>query len=179
MGHADITGIDLSEADITIARQRLSANFIVASAFDFLPTCESKYGLVIAKDVLEHIEVDQLVEFLTLIRESLLPGGRAILQVPNMDWLLASHERYMDLTHTTGFTRESLGQICRLVFGSGVEIQPVWYDFPKGTMLSRLSFSIVRPLLIRGIREFLNYLGGGLGACWFEFREIAAVCQRT
>ena len=42
--------------------------------------------------------------------------GVAIIQVPNMDWILSNHERYMDFTHEIGYTRESLADIFRLYF---------------------------------------------------------------
>ena len=47
-----------------------------------------------------------------------------MIDVPNMDWLFASHERYMDFTHEVGFTVESLRQIMNQVF-LNVQIVPI------------------------------------------------------
>ena len=53
---------------------------------------------------------DRVLPLLEKISSSLKPDGMAIIDVPNMDWILGQHERYMDFTHEVGFTRESLAQ---------------------------------------------------------------------
>ena len=65
---------------------------------------------------MEHIEKNRILEFLELVNNSLIEGGIALIEVPNMDWIWASHERYMDFTHEVGFTKESLRQIMRNFF---------------------------------------------------------------
>ncbi len=39
-----------------------------------------------------------------------------MIDVPNMDWIWASHVRYMDFTHECGFTEESLIEVLKPQF---------------------------------------------------------------
>ena len=85
-------------------------------AFEFLIDSEEKYDVIYMRAVFEHIDKDRIIELLRLINERLTIDGKVLIEVPNMDWIWASHERYMDFTHEVGFTRESLGQVMRNVF---------------------------------------------------------------
>jgi len=87
-----------------------------------------------------------------------------------MDWIMAQHERYMDLTHEIGFTRESFGELLRLYFNE-VSIFPVNYDFPS-SMKTKIAFNLIKPMVIRLTRIVLMIMGAGAGNCWFEYREI-------
>ena len=62
---------------------------------------------------------------------ALRAGGAVLIDVPNMDWLFAGHERYMDFTHELGFTQESLSQLLGGVF-SEVVVRPVDNDLSHG-----------------------------------------------
>lgn len=129
---------------------------------------------IVGKDILEHVEKDKLDGLLSLIHKALKSGGVAILQVPNMDWIMAQHERYMDLTHEVGFTRESFGEILRLYFRD-VTIYPVKYEFPQ-SLKAKMVMSLAKPVLVRLTRLLLTILGEG--ACWFEYREILGVARK-
>ena len=72
---------------------------------------------------MEHIPKGEVLPFLDQIRQGLRVGGLAIVDVPNMDWIFAPHERYMDFTHEVGFTKESLRQVMNNCF-SDVSIVP-------------------------------------------------------
>ena len=176
-GLNDIEGIDLSPADVELAKEYTGLeNIFCADAFEYLKEKENAYDCIISKDVLEHIDKNKLDEFLILVRGALKPDGKLILQVPNMDWIMAQHERYMDLTHEVGFTRESLGELLRLYFDD-VCIFPVNYDFPSSTK-SKIAFGLIKPITIKLTRTLLTILGGGAGACWFEYREILGVARK-
>jgi SAM-dependent methyltransferase len=95
-----------------------------------------KFGVVISKAVLEHQNKDEVIPFLEKISGVLAPGGKVIIDVPNMDWLFAGHERYMDFTHEVGFTKESLGQVMRQVF-KDVKVYPV--DVIKPSLRTKVS----------------------------------------
>jgi len=124
-GHGKVVGIDLSPGDVSIAaRIAPEAHVEVADAFAYLEDHPDAYDTVIMKAVLEHIQKPRILPLLRSIHGSLRPGGVAIIDVPNMDWLFASHERYMDFTHEAGFTPQSLSQVVGLVFGD-VQIHPV------------------------------------------------------
>jgi trans-aconitate methyltransferase len=125
LGFHVLYGIDLSPADVVAAQARVpDAQIECADASDYLRTHESAFDLVVMKAVLEHVPKADVMGLLTSIHSALKPGGIALIDVPNMDWLFASHERYMDFTHEVGFTRESLHQTVGSVFAR-LEVMPV------------------------------------------------------
>ena len=116
-GFEQLFGIDLSQDDIAKAKfLNPKAKFECVDAFAYLDNESNTFDVVILKAVLEHIPKDEVMPLLKKINASLNIGGIIIVDVPNMDWLFASHERYMDFTHEVGFTKESLGQLFRAVF---------------------------------------------------------------
>jgi 2-polyprenyl-3-methyl-5-hydroxy-6-metoxy-1,4-benzoquinol methylase len=107
----------LSNDDLEHAKKlELNCPILNVDAFDYLEGNKSKFDVIIIKAVLEHIPKDKVGELIQLMYESLTNEGVLIIDVPNMDWLFASHERYMDFTHEVGFTKESIEQVLRLHF---------------------------------------------------------------
>jgi SAM-dependent methyltransferase len=125
LGFSELTGIDLSPIDLERARSTAPAAHLErADAMEFLPERQATYSVIVMKAVLEHVRKDEVLEFLRRTAAALRPGGALIVDVPNMDWLFAAHERYMDFTHEGGFTSESLQQTLGSVFKS-VTVTPV------------------------------------------------------
>ena len=176
---AHYTGVDLSPHDIAFARKHNPdprAEFRCDDAFRTM--AEKQYDVIIAKAVMEHIRKEDQKTFVQAIYNGLRPGGMAIVSVPNMDWLFASHERYMDFTHEMGYTRESLFDIFRLSFGPGnVEVVPGKGVFPH-SLKSEFALRYVRPWVIRAIRFCLKFLGEYASDVWFEYRSIVAVAVK-
>lgn len=117
-GRFQLTGIDLSESQLTLARKYLPARIALVhgEATSFLQRNTESFGAAFCTDVLEHLESeDHLIELLELVKRSLLPRGLMICQVPNMANLTSSHMRYIDLTHKRGFTEMSLVQLLECV----------------------------------------------------------------
>jgi hypothetical protein len=79
-------------------------------------------------------------------------GGIVVIDVPNMDWLFAFHERYMDFTHEVGFTKESLLQVMREVFDD-VSIDAVDNDVSVGLRRLRTRVGRAFASLILGFAE--------------------------
>lgn len=125
LGFTRLAGIDVSSEDIAVAQQWLpEAALSTADARNFLAKHPDSFDIVILKAVLEHTPKGDVLPLLRDVWASLRDDGIAIVDVPNMDWLFAGHERYMDFTHEVGFTRESLRQVMTTAF-STVEIVPV------------------------------------------------------
>jgi SAM-dependent methyltransferase len=82
----------------------------------------ARYGLIVALDVLEHIEHPEPV--MTILRGRLRPGGWFIATVPAFDALWTAHD---DVNHH--FRRYRLSEIEALVRGSGLEIVESRYFF--------------------------------------------------
>jgi 2-polyprenyl-3-methyl-5-hydroxy-6-metoxy-1,4-benzoquinol methylase len=109
-----LTGIDVSPAQLSLARKHLPNRvmLIEQDAANFLRNKNRAFDAVFCTDILEHVESDnELLELMQLIKNSLEPGGVVICQVPNMANLTSLQLRYIDLTHTRGFTGASLIQL--------------------------------------------------------------------
>lgn len=118
-GFRNLYGVDLSPDDVKIAKAIVSnADIRCSHAVEYLKDTIEHFDIIILKAVLEHVQKDEIIPFLEAIKNGLNSGGTVIIDVPNMDWLFASHERYMDFTHEVGFTRESLRQIMNYLFSS-------------------------------------------------------------
>lgn len=119
-GYRNLTGIDLSPDDLDIARQSLPQDIKLeyADAFEYLSNKENVYDVIFSKAVFEHICKENVIELIKICNRALNRGGVLVVDVPNMDWMLASHERYMDFTHECGYNINSLGQIMRQCFGN-------------------------------------------------------------
>jgi len=174
-GYVNLSGVDLSPDDVAKASMLIPEVAIVcADAFDYLVDNRGEFDLIILKAVLEHVQKERIIPFLERVRGGLRPGGVVIVDVPNMDWLFAQHERYMDFTHEVGFTRESLAQVMRNVFDDvsvvpGLAVTPVRL---KGRLIT-----IVRPLVIFLLGLMLKAIGEGASDVWWHSRSIIGVAR--
>lgn len=170
LGFRELFGVDRSPDDIEKARALLpSAKLFCVDAYPYLQKNKKKFDVILLKAVLEHIPKNEVVPFLKRIKEGLKEGGIVIVDVPNMDWMAAQHERYMDFTHEVGFTRESLGQVMRNVFtnvtlGKG---RSVFTGGPKGLLRA-----VIRPLFLMGVNLALRIVGEGAADIWWDCRSI-------
>ncbi|MGB7342171.1 MAG: class I SAM-dependent methyltransferase [Phototrophicaceae bacterium] len=118
-GFSNLKGIDVSCNDIEAAKKIVpEADFECTDVFEYLQANPQFFDIILIKAVLEHIPKNQVIPLLQLIKSSLKPNGIVLVDVPNMDWLFATHERYMDFTHEVGFTKESMAQLLGLLFNS-------------------------------------------------------------
>ncbi len=170
LGFTRLFGVDRSPDDIQKAKALLpSAHLFCADAYPYLQKNKKKFDVILLKAVLEHIPKNEVVPFLKRIKEGLKEGGVIIVDVPNMDWMAANHERYMDFTHEVGFTRESLGQVLRNVFTS-VSIGKGRSVFSTG--LKGLARAVVRPLFLFVATLVLRIVGEGAADIWWDCRSI-------
>jgi SAM-dependent methyltransferase len=103
-------GIDISRGQIRVAQNRgLPCELVDETAqsawFDAHP---QHFAAIFLFDVLEHIAPVRQIAFLAMLGRALAPGGRLLLQVPNASSPIAAHMRYIDHTHTSAFTVDSL-----------------------------------------------------------------------
>ena len=106
--YKNITGIDFDFHKLDIVKRFGIKKVEKADAFDFLRNKKKPYDLIILTCVLEHISRDKLHDFLTLIYKNLKKGGKIVVTVPNMEFPLNLRMRYIDFTHQSGFTVNSL-----------------------------------------------------------------------
>lgn len=154
------TGVDLSPKDIELAKERLPDSrmkFVCADSSEWCRRHPNKYDLIIFKAVMEHIPKDNLDYFLSSIcsavkkSNSTTQGGIVLADVPNMDWIYAPHERYMDLTHECGYTCESLEQLfCNYFDTTEIFFAENCYEYKKYERIHAV------------IRKFCRFILGGL-----------------
>ncbi len=126
------------------------------------------------KAVLEHVSKECAVDLFRQIVRVIRPSGLVLVEVPNMDWLLSGHERYMDLTHQTGYTRESLQQLMSLFFRD-IVVTPTCE--PVTSLSSAVRLRLLRPLAVGGLRLAFKILGEGASLVMFEARSIVAIAR--
>ncbi len=114
LGYEDTIGVDISEEQIEYAKKNYQLkNVFKADALEYLKEHSEKYDIIILMDVLEHLELDYAIKLLTTIRESLAPGGKLILQVPN-GLSPMTPIFYGDVTHVRPYSVNSMSQILRM-----------------------------------------------------------------
>ena len=172
LGFRRLTGIDLSPDDIQVAKRLVpEAEILCLDAESYLEREKDAYDFIILKAVLEHVRKDEVVPLLMKIRDALKDNGMIIIDVPNMDWLMAQHERYMDFTHEVGFTRESLAQVMRNVFRD-VQIRKA-----RAVGESR-RVEFVRPFILKCMNWVFRIVGEGSSDVWWDCRSIIAVARK-
>lgn len=166
-------GVDLSPLDVEKAKQLVpNADISYSDAFDYLRKNIEKFDVIVLKAVLEHIQKDQVIPLLEQIESSLKPGGMVVIEVPNMDWLFAQHERYMDFTHEVGFTRESLAQVMRQVFKE-VNVHKGRPAMPPG-FKSQIEVQL-RHILVFALSLVFRLVGEGASDSWWDSRSIIGI----
>ncbi len=109
-GFGNLTGVDLSRIDLDgVALPE--AVLHQADLFSFLKSSAEHFDVIHAKDVIEHMTKDEVVEFLGLCRERLAGGGRLWISTFNALAPMAAQTWVGDFTHETAFSPGSLRQV--------------------------------------------------------------------
>lgn len=171
-GYKNLVGIDLSPEDLQFAKQNTSHAILYnIDAFEYCEKNQEVFDVIIIKAVLEHIEKDKIFNLIQLMKNALSENGVLIIDVPNMDWLFATHERYMDFTHEVGFTKESLSQVT-LNFFPNIEV------FTAGNIHSSFKRKILHIISKKIIGLLLKALDPqGYDTAWID-RNLIAICWK-
>ena len=108
LGYTNITGL---EASVQQAERCRAAGFEVEVTDDsaaWLRCRPEQFDVLLMMDVLEHVPVEQQIDFARATLCCLRPGGRLYMTVPNANAILSARWRYIDFTHHTSFTEHSL-----------------------------------------------------------------------
>jgi SAM-dependent methyltransferase len=122
LGFECIQGLEISNQQAERARQFGLEVEVVSNTTNWIKSHTGVFSVVILRDVLEHVPVDDQIPLLRAIFHSLVPGGRAIIQVPNANAILAARWRYNDTTHHSSFTEHSLYFVLRNAGFKGIVI---------------------------------------------------------
>lgn len=126
IGYRNVIGIDSDAAKVAHARAK-SLPCEIAEAFAFLEQHQTaQFDVIIPEQELNHLSLDETVEFLQLCRGALRPGGRIIVYAMNgANPLVGSENIAHNIDHFYNVTEHSLGQILGLGGFSGIEAFPL------------------------------------------------------
>jgi 2-polyprenyl-3-methyl-5-hydroxy-6-metoxy-1,4-benzoquinol methylase len=113
-GYSAVLGIDSDPAKVEVARLK-GLPCEVARAFDFLQDKAGQFDVIIPEQELNHLTLDETLEFLRLCRKALRPGGRIVVYAMNgANPLVGSENLSHNIDHFYLVTEYSLEQIMQL-----------------------------------------------------------------
>jgi SAM-dependent methyltransferase len=84
-----VTGIELSETSVELARER-GVGEVVLGSVGQMPFADASFDMAACLDVIEHLEDD--VAALRELRRVVAPGGTLLVTVPAYQWLWSGHD---------------------------------------------------------------------------------------
>ncbi len=99
---AEVLGVEPVESAVSVSRSRDCQ--VVAGSFEHLPAADASADMLVALDVIEHLEDD--IAGLTEARRVLRAGGRLLLTVPALPLLWGPHDEAN--AHWRRYTRSTL-----------------------------------------------------------------------
>lgn len=112
-GYGDACGVDLSPEQVAQAHAVGTTRVEQADVFDALERLpEGSKDVVIAIDLLEHFDKEEVMKLLDEVYRVLRPRGRFVVHTVNAESPFFGAVRYGDFTHRNAFTRWSIEQIC-------------------------------------------------------------------
>jgi len=130
-GYNNARGIDVSPEQVEVAAKRGVRNVEQADLFDYLANRSSSFDMITAFDVIEHLNKQEVLEFLDMINDALVPGGRVLVGTVNALSLLGSGIVWCTFTHEQGFTAGSLSEVLRVCKFDDVAVfgeEPIVHD---------------------------------------------------
>lgn len=148
-GFTQLLGMDLSSEQVQLAH-KLGVDCVKEQdALAFLQDTDETFDLIFGMDIIEHFTKDELVELLTLIKQKLNPGGKAIFRTPNLDAPFATVFANGDFTHENYMNASSAQQVSMACGFHTVSV------FPSSTKVQNPVKEFIRKFLW-GIKVF-NY----------------------
>ncbi len=87
--HGAVTGVELSDTSVELARARGAGEVLEGSVMD-MPFDDASFDLAVSLDVIEHLEDD--VSALRELRRVTKRGGTLLVTVPAYQWLWSGHD---------------------------------------------------------------------------------------
>lgn len=110
-----ISGIEIDQQAIDFClSQELNVKKI-ENIFQYFPSSDAKYDLIILSHVLEHFPKNQIIPLLSHLKNHLLStNGKLLIMVPNAQSNTGCYWAYEDFTHETLFTAGSLIYVLKM-----------------------------------------------------------------
>jgi len=167
----DVVGIEPDRGALELARGRGGALFCRAVG-TALPFADGTFDVVLASDVLEHIENDALAA--AEIHRVLRRGGHLVFSVPAHSWLFAQHD--VALRHYRRYTPAGIRGVLQGV-GLSVSWMSYWNTtlFP-GVVVARFARRLRGAAVRSDIRDVPHWLNRALtGILGLEARALRSV----
>lgn len=124
-GYTNIVGIDSDPEKIAHAKRRLLP-CETAEAFAFLEQNRDPFDVIIPEQELNHLTLDEQLEFLELCRRNLEPGGLMVVYGLNgANPLVGSENLAHNIDHFNTFTDYSLKQVLQLAGFERIKVMPL------------------------------------------------------
>jgi SAM-dependent methyltransferase len=104
--HGTVTGVELSETSVALARARDAGEVLAGSVLE-MPFDADSFDLAVSLDVIEHLEDD--LGALRELRRVVAPDGALLVTVPAYPWLWSGHDEINH--HHRRYTRRSLQRV--------------------------------------------------------------------
>jgi 2-polyprenyl-3-methyl-5-hydroxy-6-metoxy-1,4-benzoquinol methylase len=113
-GYTAVLGIDSDATKVDYARRK-GLPCEVARAFEFLQSKPGQFDVIIPEQELNHLTLNETIEFLSLCRAALRPGGRVVVYAMNgANPFVGSENLAHNIDHFYNVTEYSLEQILTL-----------------------------------------------------------------
>jgi 2-polyprenyl-3-methyl-5-hydroxy-6-metoxy-1,4-benzoquinol methylase len=125
LGYSNATGVDVSEEQVAIAQGHRIERVSHEDFTQYLVTHDTKYELMLASHVIEHLEHDEVLPALRLVASRLSQTGRLVVIVPNAASAIGLPYAFGDFTHRTFWSASSLAQAARMANLAVLDIRGV------------------------------------------------------
>jgi SAM-dependent methyltransferase len=124
-GYRNVVGIDSDPAKIAHARRRNLA-CQTSEAFPFIEQNREPFDVIIPEQELNHLTLDEMIDFLALCRRNLRPNGLIVVYGLNgANPLVGSENLAHNIDHFSTFTDYSLRQVLELAGFRDIRVMPL------------------------------------------------------
>lgn len=149
-GFKNICGVEYNKAQVDNAKKLGFNAVLISDIGDYLKNNCSKFDLIHASNVVEHLPKYDLIEIFDLLCGSLKNYGRLMVVVPNIAGWRGSYNRYFVLGHETGFSEVALRQLFWITHFDDINIYG-----------SRIKFRLrIKHIIMKTLQKILNAIIG-------------------
>jgi SAM-dependent methyltransferase len=113
-GYRNVAGIDADAAKVEYGRRR-GLECSVGYSFPYLAERPGQFDVIVPEQELNHLTIEESIEFLELCHAALKPGGRVVLYAINSaNPLVGSENRAQNIDHFYTVTEYSINQLLNL-----------------------------------------------------------------
>ncbi len=173
LGYSNVIGIDHSKEMIELGKSLNIKNIFQADLFEYLQNKKNMYDVIFCRDVLEHFNKQQVFEIFILFYDSLKPGGKIVMQLPNGYSPNHSKIYYNDFTHETLFSETSLKQLSRATGYKSIYVKEIT-PIPNGI---KSGLRYILWILLKQWNKFIQLVETGNAKGFFSQNIIACISK--